>query len=117
VNPTNDPYQDLDLGAEPFKPEKPGETITIVVDEVKSITTKTGKEGVLIAGEDDGDYPLRREWVAWNMNSKAELRREWPMCGDTLKITYDGRDQFAANPELAARLYTLKVLKRVKAAS
>ena len=117
VNPTDDPYQDLDLGAEPFKPDTVGDTITIVVDEIRALLTKTGKSGVLIAGTEDDDYGTTREWIAWNLHNKAEVRRERPMYGDRLRIVYDGRDPEATNPELAARLFTLTILERAKAES
>ena len=101
----------LDLGSEPFKPEEKGETIEIKVSDVRPIKTKDGeKTGVVVEGIDkDG---ITRDWCAWNLSNKAELRREQPLPGDWLRITYDGRDPKAQNEALAARWFTLKKLDR-----
>jgi hypothetical protein len=108
--PQNDPYDDLDLGAEPFKPEEPNTSIVIRVEQIKPVQTKDGKSGAVVAGraEDGTAY----EWVAWNRNAKNELRRERPMPGDWLRITYLGRDAAASNPALAARLWKLANLRQ-----
>jgi hypothetical protein len=42
MNPSN-PYDGIDLGTVYFKPENPGETITITVAEIKQVAGKTRK--------------------------------------------------------------------------
>lgn len=105
------PYTDgtLDLGSEPFKPETDGESLTINVTGVRKVATKDGeKTGVVVEGIDtDG---VQRDWVAWNLANKGELRREQPLPGDTLTISYVGRDPRAPNPALAARWFRLEKL-------
>jgi hypothetical protein len=109
LNPTN-PYESIDLGTLGFKPEQPGEKITLVVSEVKQVETKAGKLGVAVVGStsDGREY----DWVAWNRTNKAEVARERPLIGDTLEIRYTGRDPQAENEAMAARWFTLKVLRR-----
>src|SRR4051794_1849806 len=95
-------YDDLDLGPVPFKPEEPGTTLELRVTDIHGITTREGKNGVVVIGCDAEGRSW--EWVAWNRRAKAELSRERPLIGDLLQITYDGRDDQATNPALAARL-------------
>jgi hypothetical protein len=104
------PYDDIDLGSEPFKPEAPGETLEIELQEVREIETKEGKKGVVLAGIDDDG--AKRDWVAWNLHNKAEIRREKPLIGEQVKIAYDGRDPNATNEAFAARLFTISVPSR-----
>lgn len=103
-------YDALELDPVPFKPDEPGATLEIRVTDVRGLTTREGKKGALVVGYD----AERREWewVAWNRRAKAELARERPLLGDLLRIIYDGRDDQATNPALAARLFRLKVIER-----
>jgi hypothetical protein len=103
-------YEELDLGPVPFKPEKPGTTLEIRVTDIHAVTTREGKKGAVVVGYDAEGREW--DWVAWNRRSKTELARERPDVGDLLRITYDGRDDQATNPALAARLYRLEVLER-----
>lgn len=109
------PYTDgtLDLGTEPFKPETAGEWIEIRVTNIRPVATKDGKNGVVVEGTDSNGR--QRDWVAWNLNNKGELRREQPLPGDWLRISYDGRDPNAENEALAARLFTLEKLETTTA--
>jgi hypothetical protein len=103
-------YDELDLGPVPFKPEEPGATLDLRVTDIHEATTREGKKGVVVVGY-DAEQRLW-EWVAWNRRAKAELARERPLIGDLLRIIYDGRDDQATNPALAARLFRLRVLER-----
>jgi hypothetical protein len=108
MNPSN-PYDGIDLGTVYFKPENPGETITITVAEIKQVAGKNGS-GVEISGEDVAG--VSHSWTGWNQRAKGEIARERPLIGDTLLIRYDGRDPEAENEAMAARWFTLKVLAR-----
>ena len=83
------------LGAERFKPEAKGESITITVTAVREVSTKDGASGASWVRGFDADNKAR-DWVAWNRHNKTELIRAQPQIMDILKITFLGTDPEAS---------------------
>jgi hypothetical protein len=96
------------LGAERFKPEAKGESITITVTAVREVSTKDGAAGICVEGFEPDGKP--RDWVAWNRHNKTELLRVQPQMMDILKITFLGTDPEASGP-LAAKWFELELVE------
>jgi hypothetical protein len=80
MNVTN-PYDDIDLGSEPFRPETRGEALEIKLTEVRQVETKEDKEGVVLAGVDD--HGIERDWVRGTCTTRPRsgARSRWSARG------------------------------------
>ena len=109
------PYDGIEFPALSFKPDDDeiGAFIEIVLSNVRQIEIeRDGKRrvGVCLEGEDD-DGALR-DWVAWNIGNKQQVRAANAQLGDRIRITHLGRDKGARNQTTAARLFTVEAVSR-----
>jgi hypothetical protein len=106
-----DPYEDVDFPSIAFKPEEPGEFIEITLENVRQVELERDgkkKTGIVLEGKDDDG--VVRDWVAWNVFNKQQVREANAQLGGRVRITYDGLEAGAKNPAFAAKWFKVEVV-------
>jgi hypothetical protein len=108
-------YDGIEFPSISFKPadDEVGAKIEFTLTNVRQIEIvgQDGKRktGVCLEGTDDDGAV--RDWVAWNLSNKTQVREANAQLGDRLRVVHLGRDKGAKNPATAARLFTVEVVK------
>jgi hypothetical protein len=111
-----DPYEGIEFPSVPFKADDETVLDTFIEIELTDVhqieTERDGKKraGIVLEGEDDDG--VVRDWVAWNIHNKQQVREANAQLGDRVRITYEGRDMGAKNPAFAARWFKVEVIGR-----